>query len=44
MATIESTTVIRPFSVDFAAWQEPKLFTNEPRAAFKSLRDERRSS
>jgi pimeloyl-ACP methyl ester carboxylesterase len=28
----------------FAAWQEPELFTNELRAAFKSLRDERRSS
>jgi pimeloyl-ACP methyl ester carboxylesterase len=28
----------------FAAWQEPELFTNEVRAAFRSLRDERRSS
>ena len=28
----------------FAAWQEPELFTNELRAAFRSLRDERRSS
>ena len=27
----------------FAAWQEPELFTNELRAAFKSLRDEGRS-
>jgi hypothetical protein len=44
MATIESTTEIRPFSVDFAAWQEPELFPNELAAAFKSLRDERRSS
>ena len=44
MATIESTTEICPFSVDFAAWQEPELFPNELGAAFKSLRDERRSS
>jgi hypothetical protein len=28
----------------FAAWQEPELFANELRAAFRSLRDERRSS
>ncbi len=28
----------------FAAWQEPDIFTTEVRAAFKSLRDERRSS
>jgi hypothetical protein len=28
----------------FAAWQEPDLFTTELRAAFRSLRDERRSS
>jgi pimeloyl-ACP methyl ester carboxylesterase len=28
----------------FAAWEEPELFANELRAAFKSLRDERRSS
>jgi pimeloyl-ACP methyl ester carboxylesterase len=28
----------------FAAWQEPEIFTNELRAAFRSLRDERRSS
>jgi pimeloyl-ACP methyl ester carboxylesterase len=28
----------------FAAWQEPDLFTAEVRAAFRSLRDERRSS
>jgi pimeloyl-ACP methyl ester carboxylesterase len=28
----------------FAAWQEPELFTNELRAAFRSLRDEGRSS
>jgi Epoxide hydrolase N terminus len=28
----------------FAAWQEPDLFTTEVRAAFRSLRDERRSS
>ena len=28
----------------FAAWQEPELFTSEVRAAFRSLRDERRSS
>jgi pimeloyl-ACP methyl ester carboxylesterase len=28
----------------FAAWQEPELFTTELRAAFRSLRDERRSS
>jgi hypothetical protein len=28
----------------FAAWQEPELFTTELRAAFSSLRDERRSS
>ena|SRR5712691_4097609 len=28
----------------FAAWQEPELFTTELRAAFRSLRDETRSS
>ncbi len=28
----------------FAAWQEPEIFTTEIRAAFRSLRDERRSS
>ena len=28
----------------FPAWQEPELFTTELRAAFKSLRDERRPS
>jgi pimeloyl-ACP methyl ester carboxylesterase len=28
----------------FAAWQEPENYTNELRAAFRSLRDERRSS
>jgi pimeloyl-ACP methyl ester carboxylesterase len=28
----------------FAAWQEPEIFTTEVRAAFRSLRDERRSS
>jgi pimeloyl-ACP methyl ester carboxylesterase len=28
----------------FAAWEEPEIFANEMRAAFKSLRDERRSS
>jgi hypothetical protein len=28
----------------FAAWQEPELFTSELRAAFRSLRDEGRSS
>jgi pimeloyl-ACP methyl ester carboxylesterase len=28
----------------FAAWQEPNLFTTEVRAAFRSLRDEGRSS
>jgi pimeloyl-ACP methyl ester carboxylesterase len=28
----------------FAAWEEPELFANELRAAFRSLRDERRSS
>jgi hypothetical protein len=28
----------------FAAWQEPNIFTTELRAAFKPLRDERRSS
>jgi pimeloyl-ACP methyl ester carboxylesterase len=28
----------------FAAWQEPELFTAEVRAAFRPLRDERRSS
>jgi len=28
----------------FAAWQEPEIFTNELRAAFRPLRDERRSS
>jgi pimeloyl-ACP methyl ester carboxylesterase len=28
----------------FAAWQEPEIYTNELRAAFRSLRDERRSS
>jgi pimeloyl-ACP methyl ester carboxylesterase len=28
----------------FAAWQEPELFVNELRAAFRSLRDEGRSS
>ena len=28
----------------FAAWQEPELFTSEVRAAFRSLRNERRSS
>jgi pimeloyl-ACP methyl ester carboxylesterase len=28
----------------FAAWQEPDIFTTEVRAAFRSLRDERRSS
>lgn len=27
-----------------AAWQEPELFTTELRAAFRPLRDERRSS
>ena len=43
MATVESTTEIRSFSVDFAAWQAPELFRNELMAAFKSLRDERRS-
>jgi len=36
MATIESTTEIRPL--------EPELFPKELRAAFTSLRDERRSS
>lgn len=62
LATIESTTEIRPFSVEvpeedlvdlreriaarrwpdegnhFAAWQEPELFTQELRAAFRPLR------
>jgi pimeloyl-ACP methyl ester carboxylesterase len=28
----------------FAAWEEPELFASEMRAAFRSLRDERRSS
>ena len=28
----------------FAAWQEPEIFTNELRAAFRSLLDEGRSS
>jgi pimeloyl-ACP methyl ester carboxylesterase len=28
----------------FAAWEEPELFSSEIRAAFRSLRDERRSS
>jgi pimeloyl-ACP methyl ester carboxylesterase len=28
----------------FAAWQEPEIFTTEVRAAFRSLRDETRSS
>jgi pimeloyl-ACP methyl ester carboxylesterase len=28
----------------FAAWEEPELFAGEVRAAFRSLRDERRSS
>jgi pimeloyl-ACP methyl ester carboxylesterase len=28
----------------FAAWEEPELFANELRAAFRSLRDERRAS
>jgi pimeloyl-ACP methyl ester carboxylesterase len=28
----------------FAAWQEPELYTSEVRAAFRPLRDERRSS
>jgi hypothetical protein len=29
---------------DFAAWQEPELFTSEVRDAFRSLRDKGRSS
>ena len=43
-------TEIRPFEVEVpqadldAAWQEPDIFTTEVRAAFRSLRDERRSS
>ena len=28
----------------FAAWEEPELFSQEIRAAFTSLRDQRRSS
>ena len=44
MATIESTSEIRLFSVDYAAWQEQELFPNELRAAFKSPRHKRRSS
>jgi hypothetical protein len=53
MATIESTTEIRPFTFEvpagnhFAAWQEPKLFSQELRAAFRPLRttnDQGRSS
>ena len=43
MATIESTTEIRPFSVDFAAWQEPEIFTSELRTAFRPLREGRSS-
>jgi len=47
LATIESTTEIRPFSVDegnhFAAWQEPDIFTGELRAAFRPLREGRSS-
>jgi hypothetical protein len=31
-------------SFHFAAWQEPNLFTTEVRAAFRSLREEGRSS
>jgi hypothetical protein len=38
MATIESATEIRPFN--FAAWQEPDIFTTEVRAAFRSLHPE----
>jgi hypothetical protein len=47
LATIESTTEIRPFSVvegnHFAAWQEPDIFTSELRAAFRPLREGRSS-
>jgi len=47
MATIESATEIRSFSVDegnhFAAWQEPDIVTSELRAAFRPLREGRSS-
>jgi hypothetical protein len=41
-------TAIRPFQFQrgnhFAAWQEPQLFSEELRAAFRSLRNEGRPS
>jgi hypothetical protein len=57
--TVETTTAVRPFQVEFAeeqiddlrrriaatrrgghfaAWEEPELFSEELRAAFRSLR------
>jgi len=46
MATIERATEIRAFQVEVpdedpsrtSLWQEPEIFTNELRAAFRSLR------
>ena len=37
-ATMPSSAGIRPFTGDFAAWEEPELFTDELRAAFRPLR------
>jgi len=37
-ATMPSSAGIRPFTGDFAAWEEPELFSQEVRAAFRSLR------
>ena len=52
MATIETAVEIRPFRVevreekldDLRRRQEPEIFTNELRAAFRSLHQPRRSS
>ena len=42
MSTVETANETRPFQVDrgghFAAWEQPQLFTEELRAAFRSLR------
>ncbi len=36
--------IIQKLARYFAAWEEPELFTTELRSAFRSLRDQRRSS
>ena len=42
-STVDTDMDIRPFHIDipgghFAAWEEPELFTEEVRAAFRPLR------